>query len=368
MGGKYKSSRTRIATTTIAATLLGLTLASFYLIPAIHERPFIQSDMVLVEGMRIADNTLFHHMSPATEDNLAHDVVLHTASVIAVIILAAILLAAATLWVPHPREARVGIGEAGPSTSVPLVRTPKEHPLIPLLLLTLLIAILLTPISLPIWAHTPQLRFLQFPWRLTAILGAILALVTAQAFSRLNLKPIPTAIASIALAAALILPAWQLFHQPCDDEDTVEARVALYHSDLGTDPTDEYTPATADNDSLGHADPPYWLGLNASTPSPANAKPGQSPTHLVLALPTPAYLILNRRAFPDERVTLNRQPITPEIRDDGLIAIPLPAGHDTLDLTEHPTPDQTAGLVLTALALLATFTLRNKAGALPARS
>ncbi len=362
-GSQAASGRPKLslALTTITATILGLALSSFYLLPAAYERRYIQSDMATISGMRIADNTLFHHMLPVTDDTLAHDAVLHTASLLSILLLAAILITLATLWVPHPRGARVGSNNSTPHTT--------------LTLLTLLIALLLTPITLPIWAHTPELRFLQFPWRLNAILATILLLFTAHALTRLKLTLTQTTLASAALAAALILPAWHNFNQPCDPEDTVPARVALYHSNLGTDPTDEYTPTTADNDALAQpphpTDPPYWLTptLDAcDQPAPLNASPGQAPASLTLTLPQPELLILDRRDFPLWRVTVNGSPATSCSRNDGLIAIPLPAGRDTITLTQHPTRDQTAGLALSGLALLATLGLTRKPGAPPSRS
>lgn len=241
----------------------------------------------------------------------------------------------------------------------------REHPLT-LLLLTLLIFFLLTRASLPIWAHTPELRFLQFPWRLTAILGSILAVFAALALDRLRLTTTRTCIGSAAIAAALIFPAWHLFQQPCDEEDTVEARVALYHSNRGTDPTDEYTPTTADNDSIAHppqpTDPPYWLissieakpGEPINTAAPSDAQPGPAPARLRLSLPVPAFVILNRRQFPDEMFLVNGQPVAPypEVREDGLVTLLLPAGFDNIVLTTRHTPDQIAGIVLSVLSLL----------------
>jgi hypothetical protein len=352
-----KENRSHLALTTAAATLLGLTLSAFYLLPAAYERRYIQADMATISGMRIADNTLFHHMSPVTDDTLAHDAVLHIASVIALLILAAIVVAAATLWVPHRRGARLEPDE--------LSSPPNRTPL--LMLLTLLLTLLLTRISLPIWSHIPELRFLQFPWRLTAILSTILLLFAAQALTRLKLALTQTTLAAAALAAVLILPAWCLFHQPCDDEDTVQARVALYHSNLGTDPTDEYTPTTADNDALAQpphpTDPAYWLTPNLDAcdqPAPPNAPPGQAPPHLTLTLAHPELLILDRRNFPLWRITVDGSPASFCSRDDGLIAIPLSAGHHTIGLTQHPTSDQTAGLALTGIALLTILTLHTK--------
>ena len=57
-------------------------------------------------------------------------------------------------------------------------------------------------------------------------------------------------LAAILLAVALSHSTYRLFRQPCDPEDTASARLDLFQSSNGTDPTDEYTPTNADNDAL----------------------------------------------------------------------------------------------------------------------
>ena len=340
-----ESARLHLALGTAAATVLGLLLPAFYLLPAAYERKDIQSGMAMVEGMRIADNTLFHHMSPETADTLLHDEVLHTASLVALLLLLAVTLTAL------------------------LSRRRRTLPLAaPLLLLALLIALLLTPLSLPIWAHTPQLRFLQFPWRLTALLGTIFLIFASQALSRLNLNYAKTLSLALPAACLLIPLSWRAFHQPCNLEDNVPGRLALFHSHLGTEPTDEYTPASADNDSLAHVDPPFWLSaasdgqpdLPCDTPPPAATAPGQAPTHLILDLQTRKILVLNRRNFPLWQIRVNGKLTASCERDDGLIAVALPRGHNVIDLSEHHTPDQTLGLVLTGLSAAALFLLERR--------
>ena len=343
-----REQRPRVALTATAATLLGLTLSAFYLLPAAYQQRNVQSNLATVPGMQIADNTLFHHM-PYSLDNVAHDLVLHTASSIALTLLAAVLVPLVALFFTRRRI---------PSVLIPL---------------TCLIAFLLTPLSLPLWSHTPELRFLQFPWRLTALLATILIITAALALDRVldriprlaTLSPLRATMLPILLVLALVTPAWLTFHQPCDTEDTVEARTTLFHSPQGTDPTDEYTPITADNDVLKPGNPPYWLVPSSQPnacdqPASASTAPGQAPQHLTLDVPQPELLILNRRDFPDWRTTVNGHAAISCGRNDGLLAFPLPPGHDTIDLRFRATPDQQAGLALTALALIATVTLSRK--------
>lgn len=248
---------------------------------------------------------------------------------------------------------------------------------VPLAILTVTITLLLTPLTSFIWNHVPELAFLQFPWRLLAILAAVLALAIALALKPINLKPKFTTILAIVLAAALTYPAYTVFHQTCDAEDTVEARLALFHSNQGTDPTDEYTPNTADNDSLKRNDPPYWLAPNPeddatatapiyqcseNCPGTSIASPGPAPTHFAVNPATPANLILDLRDYPAWRITDNGTLITTRLhRDDGLIAIPVPSGPSTIDITYTRTVDQTLGdaISLVSFILLALLIRRD---------
>ena len=128
--------------------------------------------------------------------------------------------------------------------------------------------------------------------------------------------------------------------------------------------------------------------LSATGGPPPNAKPGQAPTHLVLDLAQPGYLVLNRRKFPFWQVLVNghspnRSPLPPALggslgkefplpsllwnidqrrqsRTDGLIVVILPAGHSTIDLVYRRTPDQTAGLGLSGISALIAIGLTRK--------
>ena len=336
-----------------AGTLLGLALAAFYLLPAAWERPWVQSSMAVIGGMRIADNTLFHHMLPVSEDNLAHDLVLHTASTIALGLVLAIACCAAVLL----RRQRT-----------------RDQSTYALLLLTLAIAFLLTPISTVVWAHLPQLAFLQFPWRLCALLDVVVVLLGARLLP--SLTTLQSLAACTLVAALLIVPAWRLFHQPCFPEDTVEARVALFHSPLGTDPTDEYTPTDADQDALHQHNPPWWSACEAqaATPNfaaPAGAAPGALPESLTVSLPCPSLLVLNRRQFPAWHVLVDGKPApfyTPE-RDDGLITLRVPAGTTNVEVRFARTPDRSLGIVVSLLAALAAIVMRTlfRTSSVPAR-
>jgi predicted membrane channel-forming protein YqfA (hemolysin III family) len=329
----------QLTSKTIAGTALGLALATFYIIPAEFERRFVQIAMATIAGMRIDQNFLFEHTGTSS-DELLHDQVLHTASCIAIILLLATAIALAAIMIR--KKHRTGF------------------PVLSLAILTAGIAFSLTPISLPLWNHTPQATFLQFPWRLLGILAPIFALATGAALDRLSLKLVPTVLAGFLIVVALSHSAYHFFRQPCDPEDTAPARLALFHSNDGTDPTDEYTPATADNDALATHNPPYWLAQSLTEPPPAGALPGPAPMHFAVTAPNAEALILNLRGYPAWQILRNGVPQSaPASRPDGLIAIHLPAGQSTIDVRYAHTFDQTFGDATTVLAFaIFLFTIR----------
>jgi hypothetical protein len=362
----------KLAINTAAGTALGLGIAAFYILPAAYERRYIQIAMAIVPFLRIQDNFLFHHTA-----DIDHDQVLHTASLIATILIAITAIVVTISFARRNTMRRLkattpGFGKdssfqpkrsevdrppyfaSGPTTSSSLLTS--------ITILTLAITLLLTPVTLFIWNHAPELTFLQFPWRLLAILAAALALAIALAVSPVKLNPLTSTILTIVAAAALTYPAYKNFHQICDQEDTVQARLALFHSNQGTDPTDEYTPVTADNDSLAHTDPTYWLSLDPNAKAPTSTQPNPAPADLTVNSPAPEDLILNLRDYPAWHIKLNGAPINTRIhRDDGLIALPIPAGPSTISITYDHTLDETIGDLITAFSLaLLLLTLRCK--------
>jgi hypothetical protein len=297
-------------------------------------------------------------------------------------------------------------------TSSPFSTNTLNPALVPTLtLLTLLIAFLLTPISSPIWHHLPNLAYLQFPWRLLTLLTPILALSIALLLdtptgpskpaqdpgapcldSETWVRRMPyrtvTAI-TLLLPLALTVLSYRLYHQPPDPTDDPTHLAQLFSTHHGFPPTDEYTPLLADNDPLRTNNPAYWLAHSPNDPAP-NTQPTAAalnptldtddtpipdaqtlstpaPHHLTLTLTQPSLLVLNLRDYPNWQVTTTTLGTPPKTqlspsaqdsaqdhiaRNDGLIAIALPAGHSTIDITWHRTLDQQLGLALSAISLL----------------
>jgi hypothetical protein len=401
----------RLALTYIAGTLLGLALPAFYLLPAAYERRFVQVTMAIIPGMRPQDNFLFTHTADAGHNGVGLQI-----SLLAITLIFLTFAALLTLFLRHAHTVRKSVILSEVSRGFTRETQPKDPPptqfsqiiptllplQLPLTLLAAVITFLLFPPSTFLWLHVPELAFLQLPWRLLTLLTPVLALTIALLLDTIphtRTIQLPTSpqghplrgwATIFTLATALILPAalgftafhlYSQFNPPDDLPSAVAARLATHH---GFPPTDEYTPSAADNDILRSDNPGYWLlpaTANPNTPAP-NTTPTateldpaidnddtpipipqtlstQAPHRLSLNLPQPATLVLNLRAYPNWDVT-GSGPDTMSIehypspaRDDGLITMQLPRGERDIDITWHRTPDQTLGLAISALALLA---------------
>jgi len=411
-----------LALTYLAGTLLGLTLPAIYLLPAAYERRYIQTAMAILPNMRYQDNFLFTHTPDA-----AHNTVNQTISLLALTLLLITTLSLIAIFLTRQNlthktlthENTVILSEARsaqPKDPEELHATdtarpfPTNTPLPPTLaLLTILIAFLLISLSAPIWHHLPNLAYLQFPWRLLTLLTPILALSVALLLDRFpgTIKPSPSAqdlgapsvrafadgwdanprghtlttALTLLLPLALAIPAYRLYHQPCDPTDDPTHLGQLFATHHGFPPTDEYTPTLADNDPLRSNNPAYWLAVHPNDPAP-NTTPTAvelnpsldtddtpvpdtqtlstpAPHHLQIHAPTRSYLILNLRDYPNwdinttPKLSPSAQDPTHIPRPDGLIAISLNHVDDyTIDIHWRRTPDQQLGLALTALALI----------------
>jgi len=381
----------------LGGVVLGAGLAGFYLIPAAYERRYVQIDMAIIPNMRFQDNFLFGHTA-----DLGHNVVLHTASLVALTLLGLTVIPLALLFL-QSRKKTVILSEGSqphrepeskdPESSSPTTTAKPFLTTTPLALaaLTLLIAFCLTPLSTPLFDHLPELAFLQFPWRLLSLLGVVFALAVALLLNNLTdsgaprpsplgtwvrrmLEGVGTSLAITAITLISTYFCYQIFRQGCDFSDRPAVHAQLFASSHGEGPNDEYAPTHADDDFLRTDNPGYWLSTGTD---PLAAAPGTipnpaatiinydvappldqtvstpAPHHLTLDLATPQTLILNLRDYPSWSVTRNGELFSDRVeRTDGLIALPLPVGHSTIDIAWHRTTDQLLGLILTTLALL----------------
>jgi hypothetical protein len=341
------------------AAVIGSGLAAIYLIPVAWEQHWIDLRQATEDpGGMIETSWLFaRHADPALA---MHDLVLHQASIIAVIMLA---LAIAGLLVSRLRN------------TLPA----KFSWWFPLALIPQVVLFLQLHISLPVWNLLPKLRFLQFPWRWLVVLEAPMAifLVSAVWPARRRWRIAVAAVCAAAFLASSVA-AGKLFFQACDEEDNVLAMTEIYRAGAGFQGTGEYAPPGADNSQLASglpaaclvSDPttelgvrankndedsaPVWHTAQGSCDATFNANRSQ-PQHLRIAAVAPhaGFLILRLRGYPAWRVEVNGQPVSDlPRRNDGLLTVPVPQGPVELTVDWTTTPDVVAGRWISALAVL----------------
>lgn len=326
-----------------AGTALGMALAAGTLLPAIVEQHWVQIRLIMIRGVRVEDNFLFDQSISAS-----HRAVVRTPSVASVWLLGLIaFFGLIALLVASRRK--------GDSS--------RKFAVISLLVAAALLGFLLTSLSLPVWTYAPELKYLQFPWRFNAVLGAIAAALLALALSRVKLW-FPLAV-TVALAASLLLgiKGYKRYHQWCNRGNDVASLAGDFYHGARFDETDSYLPAGADHFALARANPESWIAVHPTDAAPENAPHHYSVAlkdrlHFAVTSEKPAYFVIHLRDYPGWRIALNgvAVPNLPH-RADGLIVVPIPQGASQIDVTDAVTWDRIAGLPISGLALGILVTL-----------
>jgi hypothetical protein len=333
----------------VLASALGLGVTALYWIPSALERKWVDIRQAYEDpGYNFENSWAFaHHANPLLA---LHDVVLHTASMISVSMIAVALAGLVLCW-------RRG--------ALPLQKTTAAPIWIPLAAIPAVVLVLLFPVSRPIWYLLPEWRFLQYPWRWMEAVEAPMAIFFAAAiWPRVRQARILAAFACAAAFVAATVYAGRVFFQVCYPEDTVASTLADFHSGAGFEGMYEYEPPSADRSMIAMNlpaaclvdDPTLELGRQddngdlkwsaaqgtCQATFPAVTGWETDPEHLrIRAATTQAgFLILRLLSYPAWSVRVNGQPVSnlPQ-REDGLIAVPVPAGEVNLTVDWTITPD-----------------------------
>jgi hypothetical protein len=335
----------RAALRLAVSTAIGLLFAAFYLVPAGYQERWVEIARAIGPDMRFQDSFLFHHTGEPF-----HDAVLYTASILACVLLTFALVSIA-LW----RDAL------------------RIRPLLWLASFVPLILLLLVPISALLWRYTPQLAYMQFPWRWLLILAPIVILFVAGSITRHLRRAWLIAIVAV-LCIASVVACTRRFQQYCDDQDTVSAQVALMQAGDGEEGTDEYTPRNDDNAEVDQDLPLVRILIDPRAEEPDSGKVQNpeyqpdpsaekhaiiavtdwSPEHRAVLLDTPAsgYAVFRLMDYPAWTIHRNGAEITERPRrDDGLLTIPVPQGRSQIDIRWHTTPDIWIGRAISLLGI-----------------
>jgi hypothetical protein len=337
------------------ASALGLGLSAFFWIPAAWEQRWVAIRQAVDDpGLLIENSWLFaRHSDPRLE---LHDVELLRVSIIAVTMVAVALAGAGVSWwrraLPHDRRWWL-----------------------PLVLIPVAVLFLQLPVSDFLWNALPKMRFLQFPWRWLVVLEAPMAIFFATAVwtgGRLW-RGLVTVGCCAVFAGATLFATVSLF-QSCDEDDEVKGVLRSMSQGTGVEGTDEYAPLGADNSliptglpfaclvpdparKLGRGDPdmtPDWSPDQGSCDA-VYAAAGGSLLHVRMQADTPhaGYLVLRLRTYPAWRVTVNGQRTGQlPVREDGLMAVPVPGGHVQVAADWTTTPDILIGRLVSLTALV----------------
>ncbi len=348
------------------ATVLGLGLAGLYWLPATLERRWVDIRQATEDpGYNFENNWLFsHHANPVLA---FHDVVLHTASLISVSMIAVAVAGILICW----RRGTLPVQKI----------TGSRRWWIPLAAIPVVVLFLLFPISRPVWHLLPEMPFLQYPWRWLEAVEAPMAIFFVAAIwpaaRRLRVAVVAVCIAWFLVSTWIAATS---FFQVCYPEDTVASSLSSFQAGAGFEGMFEYAPPNADltaiarglpdaclvsdpSTALGKPDRddpdanPIWTpdqpGCLATFGAAHDADAGPENRRFRITTPQPGYLVLRLLRYPAWTVRLNGQLVNalPQ-RDDGLIVVPVPSGKLDLNLDWTITPDIIAGRWLSRVSVL----------------
>jgi hypothetical protein len=328
------------------ATAIGLALAAFFIVPAAYQQRWVEIVRAIGPNMRYQDSYLFRQTGEPQ-----HDAVLHAASVIACVLLAA-AMAGFLLW----RPAR------------------EQKALLLLASLPPLILLLLLPISGAIWHAAPHLRYVQFTWRWLMVLAPVATLFAAGAIASRGSRVALVAGSAVlcSLSVAMVTPC---AHQYCDDEDNVSAQEQLMRDSDGQEGTDEYTPRQSDNSEIAQDQPdvrvlrsgnaeepdstshenPEWRADPAREIHATITTPEWNPERRTIVIDTPAsgFALIRLMDYPSWEVRRNGHIVEhlPR-REDGQLTVPVSQGRSEISIRWRTTPDAWVGRSLSLLGVL----------------
>jgi len=313
---------------------LGLGLAAFYIVPAAYEQRWVNISGALTGGLTPNENFLF----AVTQDS-EHDAFNRIASYIAILLIACILVAAASAW----RQS------SGTQKSNDVRKTFSA-----MIALGVLASVMMIRITSLVWALLPKLRFVQFPWRLMMVLAVVFAFFVAVAARRTFV------LSSIALLLALSLTGAYLVKHTWWDTDDVNALKEAMDGKAGFEGTDEYDPLGDD-----HTDVPQQQPETKVIVEKGESEPAQKPEFRILRwtaeervvtvkLGAPTRIRLKLLRYPAWAVSVNGKavPLQRTVSYDAVV-VAVPSGDSRIEARFTRTLDRIIGGCISLVSGLA---------------
>jgi len=209
------------------------------------------------------------------------------------------------------------------------------------------------PLTSALWQWLPKLRFVQFPWRWLLPLNAGGALVCAMSARRWTSRAIVWLGVGAIIAfccCAIQQPWWESADEIQDMEDAI-------HKNLGYEGTYEYVPTAADVEMIPRDAP--MVGFEGKGKARIDIGQWSSEYRSFVAdVSSEGNLVLHLFNYPAWSVVNNGIAVHSETLDPtGQMVIPVRPGRNYVQIAFAGTWDRTAGLAISAAALLTCIAL-----------
>jgi hypothetical protein len=318
------------------ATVLGLGLAAFYVLPAAYEQRWVEISSSLSFWLRPQDNFLFSRVGDTD-----HDVALRSISVLCLMEFGALALFA---WLAKPlRDRNPGLYKILLGISVACI-------------------LLMFPISNVLWQHLPKLSFLQFPWRWLLVFNIVLATFAGASFARAP----RFAWSLLILVPALVAVCYLRFHQVCDPEDRVPGILETFDSGSGYMGVYEYAPRGAHYQNIHPYTPRIAIQTDKRDQQIVESALIRSCCQLcdaeqyrfTITSNLPTHSVARLLNYPAWKIEVDGMPYQPEVdRETGRMVIELPAGHHQVSMNFSQTPDRKWGGVISLISVIVALGL-----------
>jgi hypothetical protein len=316
----------RILAEGIFAILLGFGLASFYLIPVMHEQKWINIAQVLSPGVRPLDNFLFT-ITADSDHNRFNWVVSAVAAGEMIVVAVAAFFAQRKLRMSGAIFARARWMLIAWSTFSSL---------------------LTFQFTLFAWNHFPELRFVQLPWRWLLCLNVGFALLVTIAWQRW----LPRVLLLVAMLCLLTIVSHRFQPPWWDTAADMAEMLDNQATGQGYEGTDEYVPIHADSSEVKQDAPLISPAAGGEARIQIQKWTANSKVFSVV-MPAPGQVVLRLFNYPAWRVEVNgRQVLTGTQEKMGQMVIPVNAGENRVQVIFSTTKDRILGRIVSGLSLL----------------
>jgi hypothetical protein len=323
------------------ATLIGIGLASFYLLPAIYEQKWINIDEVFSPIVRPENNFLFTTI--ADPDHNRFNLLVSIVATAEIVVLSLAILALAISYKNRTRLNRVtgstpverGVTASRPNTWTPLAAWGVGS------------ALVMLPISNFLWQHLPKLRFAQLPFRWLLCMNVAVALLLAMAARQWTLRLVVCGVllATLITSGQLTQPPWW------DTAADIREMSDFMDSGTGYEGTDEYVPTGADASELNKDLPQISDGSGQPVPSKMIAW-NASDRHFTVQSKLPRNIVVRLFNYPAWQALVNgKSVVTEKTETTGLMVIPIAAGESDVRIYFRRTADRSTGIIVSLIAL-----------------